>query len=189
MTPSPEDQLTALDMVAAALAQEDDRSAVYRAAEEALQCLVGHRLFTLLAVHPAGDEVQRFWSSNEADYPLTGRKRLGSTPWGDVVLRDRRPWLGRDRAAIMWAFADHELIERLGLGSAINIPVMIHGRLLGTINLLHSEGHFKEAHLQIAARIAPYLAPALAAEIRAIETGMPSAIPSGNPVTRPARAV
>jgi GAF domain-containing protein len=171
MTASAADQLAALDAVAATLAQEPDRAALYRAVGEALQGLVGHRLFTLLAVLPDGEEVQRFWSSDEKAYPLTGRKRVGPTPWGEVVLKGKRPWLGNDAEAIRWAFSDHELIASLGLGSCINIPIVHQGRLLGTMNMLHTENHYADDDVRVANRLAPYLVTAFADEVAAIGAG------------------
>ena len=171
MTASAERQLAALDDVAAVLATAPDREALYRAVAGALQDLVGHRLFTLLAVMPDGEEVQRFWSSDETSYPLTGRKRVGPTPWGEVVLKRRSPWLGNDAEAIRWAFADHELIASLGLGACINIPIVHRDRLLGTMNMLHAEHHFTQADVAVAGRMAPYLVSAFADEVALVGMG------------------
>ena len=177
MTASASDQLDALDDVAAVLATRPDRAALYNAVDAALQRLLGHRLFTLLAVLPGGAEVQRFWSSNAAAYPLTGRKRVGPTPWGEVVLKGMSPWLGNDAEAIRWAFADHELIASLGLGACINIPIVYRGHLLGTMNLLHAEHHFVPGDIAVAGRFAPYLASSFAEESASlgVEQGHPQA--------------
>ncbi|MAN78212.1 GAF domain-containing protein [Pelagibacterium flavum] len=166
--PSAQAQLDAFDTVAKALA-EGDRHHLYEAVEDALQTLVGHKLFTLLMVLPGAKEVQRFYSTNVEAYPLTGKKTMGDTPWGDLVIRQHKPFLGRNRADIEWAFFDHELIASLGLGSAINVPVIRHGELLGTLALLHAEGHFDDAKLAIASRFAPYLVDAFATEIEAAQ--------------------
>lgn len=162
--------LSAEDEVAAALAEGADRFAVYRAVEAALGGLVGHRLFTLLVVLPGGEEVERFFSSDEKAYPLTGRKRIGSTPWGERVLKGRECYLGRDAAGIRWAFADHELIASLGLASVVNVPIVQHGTTLGTMNLLDAEGHYDEGSVPVALRFAPYLVPAFLAEREAART-------------------
>jgi hypothetical protein len=39
-------------------------------------------------------------------------------------------------------FSDHETIWALGCGSVINIPVVIAGELLGTVNCLDVEHHY-----------------------------------------------
>ncbi|MFC0696135.1 GAF domain-containing protein [Paraburkholderia humisilvae] len=169
MTTSAENQLYALDEIALTLAQPCQRTAVYHTVEDVMQRLIGHRLFTLLAVLPGGHRVQRFWSSNETVYPPSGRKCLDSTPWGEVVLKNKKAWLGRNAADIRWAFADHALIASLGLGSVINVPIVVRGQLLGTMNLLHRENHFTVDDVTIAARVAPYLIPAFIEEVKTIE--------------------
>lgn len=162
--------LSALDGVGAALTEGDGREHVYRAVDSALQTLIGHKLFTLLLLLPGGQEVQRFWSSNEQAYPLTGRKVIGSTPWGELVLAGRQSYLGRDAAAIRWAFADHELIASLGLASVINIPVVLHRNVLGTLNVLDAEGSYDDDAVATACRFAPYLISAFRDEREAAAT-------------------
>jgi hypothetical protein len=132
--------------------------ATFRALDELTQRLVGHQLFTLL--YRDGDEVARVYSSRPAEYPVSGRKRMGPTPWGDLVLNRCQPYLGRDKAAIRWAFFDHELIESMGLGSTINLPVVYDGMCIGTINMLDSEHHYRDEHVQRVAPLAPLLIPA-----------------------------
>ena len=132
--------------------------ATFGALDELTQRLVGHQLFTLL--YRDGDEVARVYSSRPAEYPISGRKRMGPTPWGDLVLNRCQPYLGRDKAAIRWAFFDHALIESMGLGSTINLPVVFDGVCLGTINMLDIEFHYREEHVQRVAPLAPLLIPA-----------------------------
>jgi GAF domain-containing protein len=157
------DSASALDACLDALAEPGQPAPLYAAMDRALAGLVGHRLFTLLYVTADGKEVARCYSSNPASYPIGGRKPMGPTPWGDLVMRRQLPFLGRDAADIRWAFFDHALIESLGLRSAVNLPVRYDGRVLGTINLLDAEGHYEERHLALlrpfaALLIAPFLA-------------------------------
>ncbi|WP_341850278.1 GAF domain-containing protein [Neorhizobium sp. CSC1952] len=140
------------------LAEPGQPNFFYDALDAALARRVGHKLLTLL--YKDGDEVARVYSNMPDVYPVFGRKPMGMTPWGDLVLRRQQPFLGRDREAIKWAFFDHELIESLGLGSAINIPVVYDGETIGTINLLDEEFFYTEEHVGIARRFAPLLIPA-----------------------------
>lgn len=152
------DILDELRACAAALGDPAGPAAVYGAVERALARLVGHRLFTLLVVVEGGVEVERVWSSDAAAYPLTGRKRMGPTPWGALVLEGGQTWLGNDEAAIRWAFPDHALIAGLGLGACLSVPVVAFGRTLGTINILDRAGAYTPDHLRTAALFAPALA-------------------------------
>ncbi len=136
---------------------------VFAAADAAMKELIGHRLFTLLFVVPGGAEVERIYSSDPVAYPLTGRKPMGPTPWGEHVIVGRRAWLGRDMEAIRWAFFDHALIASLGCGTCINVPVCALGEVVGTMNILDREHAFDERHVALAQAAAPALAPAFLA--------------------------
>jgi GAF domain len=149
------DDLAVLSRV---LAEPGQPLTMFRAFEAATARLVGHELFTLL--HVDGEEVARVHSSRPAEYPVSGRKRMGPTPWGEHVLKGRKSFLGRDKAAIRWAFFDHALIESMGLGATINVPVLYDGAAIGTINLLAPEHFYREEHVAPVERLAPLLVPA-----------------------------
>jgi hypothetical protein len=141
-----------------ALEQLGQPDVTFTALDGLTKTLVGHQLFTLLYVD--GDEVARVYSNRPAEYAVSGRKPMGKTPWGELVLKSRKPYLGRDREGIRWAFFDHELIESMGLGSVINIPVVYDGACLGTMNLLDAEHHYRPEHVVVIAALAPLLIPA-----------------------------
>lgn len=142
----------------AALAAPGQPETLYKVLERHLSKEIGFGLFTLL--YRDGDEVSRVYSSNEAAYPVFGRKHMGPTPWGEKVIDRQEAFLGPDRDAIIWAFYDHELIFSLGLGAVINIPVIYNGETIGTMNLLDKSGAYTEEHLQKAATCASLLIPA-----------------------------
>lgn len=144
--------------LATTLAQAKEPADVYRAIEQLVARGPGARLFTLLVLTQDGQAVQRVYSSNEQAYPLAGQKRMGPTPWGDLVLTGRQTFLGRNADDIRWAFPDHELIASLGLASAINIPIVAMGRVLGTLNALDVAGHYSETDVQFMQAISPVLA-------------------------------
>jgi len=140
------------------LAEPGQPETLYRALQEETRRLVGHRLFTLLYVD--GTDVARVWSSHPAEYPTSGRKQMTETPWGTHVLAGGQPYLGRDVAGIRWAFPDHALIESMGLGAVINLPVRYDGQTIGTCNLLDAEHAYDEAALAKVLPLAPLLVPA-----------------------------
>jgi hypothetical protein len=140
------------------LEQPGQPGVIFTALDDLTRSLVGHQLFTLLIVD--GDEVARVYSNRPAEYAVSGRKPMGRTPWGDLVLKNQKPYLGRDKPAIRWAFFDHALIESMGLGSVINIPVVYGGACLGTMNLLDAEHHYRPEHVAPVAALAPLLIPA-----------------------------
>ena len=142
----------------ALLAEPGQPDLLYRALEAETKRRVGHRLFTLLYVD--GTDVARVWSSHPDEYPTSGRKTMGETAWGAHVLAGGQPYLGRDVAGIRWAFPDHALIESMGLGAVINLPVRYDGQTIGTCNLLDAEHAYDEAALAKVLPLAPLLVPA-----------------------------
>jgi GAF domain-containing protein len=160
-TLTPEDHLR----LGTALAQATAPADVYRAVEQTVQQRIGFGLFTLLVVTPDGQQVRRVYSSNPQAYPIAGLKRMGPTPWGDLVLKRRECFVGRDADAIRWAFPDHELIASLGLASVINVPVVALGQVLGTLNVLDAAGHYDDSQLPVMQGVAAYLVAPFLREI------------------------
>jgi len=147
--------MTPFETCLAALRAPGAPIALFEAIDKALAGTVGHKLFTLLYVAPNRLRVKRLYTNMPKEYPVGGYKEIKSTPWHKRVVEERRPWVGYDAKDIEWAFFDHELIRSLGCESAMNVPVVYSGRLLGTMNLLDRAGHYKESDVT---RCEPYAA-------------------------------
>ncbi|MEV6832285.1 GAF domain-containing protein [Amycolatopsis sp. NPDC051102] len=133
--------------------------------EERVRAELGVRLFTVLAWIPERRALRRVHSSHPAEYPVGGEKTVEvAAGWLDRCITAQEPYFGPDRAAVREIFADHELIESLGCGSIINVPVVDGGRTLGVLNILDAEGAYDEASVKAAEALAPLAVPALKEE-------------------------
>jgi len=136
---------------------------VFPALDDALDQLIGHKLFTLMAIDWPRGEAARIYTNMPDAYPVGGRKPLGAlTEWGKTVLEDCQPWIAYTAEDIRSAFFDHELIAQLGCASCLNVPVIDpestgSARVIGTVNLLHEAGHYSEQHADEAAPFADLL--------------------------------
>lgn len=131
---------------------------MFRAIEAVIRERIGFGLLTMLMLTEDGDEVQRLYTTDPLAYPVSGRERLGTTDWGQHVLVQQKPYLGRDAAGVKWAFpGDCDLIFSLGLGATMNIPIVFLGKTLGSMNILDREHSYSEQHLDAARMLAPYL--------------------------------
>jgi hypothetical protein len=155
--------LTLDDLAALArrFATERDPARFYAAVDALVQQVIGHRLFTLMRVDESRTEVERVYSSNVTAYPVGGRKQKRGTPWSRVVLDRGEVFVARTPEEIRAAFADHALIESLGVSAIMNVPIAWAGRSIGTMNILHEAGWFTEQHESTGRLIAPFLVPAL----------------------------
>ncbi len=97
---------------------------------------VGAKLFTCSRFDLGGGTAERIYTNNASAYPLTGLKDIVPNRWTEIVLEQRQPFLSETIEGLRDVFPDHEKIESLGLGAAINLPVFVCGEMLGTANLL-----------------------------------------------------
>jgi GAF domain-containing protein len=107
-----------------------------RAVDEHALPLLRHSLCTVNRLDAQSLHLTRFYSSNPLAYPPGGSKDKRGTDWGRKVLVERALFVGEGMAAIRQSFDDHAAIERLGLQSVINVPIVFEQRCLGTLNLL-----------------------------------------------------
>ena len=117
---------------------------IFRAVEALTGAAIGHRLFTIMRYDADRAEVERVHTSQPAAYPIGGRKAKKDTAWSEHVLREMKVFRANDAAGIRAAFDDHATIASLGLGAVLNIPLVLAGRCLGTMNLLHAAGWYTE---------------------------------------------
>jgi len=131
-----------------AVSQAREAGVSWRALEDLAKDVVGHRLFTVMTVDIAVELARRTYSSHPAEYPVSGTKPLNRTHWFDIVHRERRTFVANTIDEIAEVFPDHELIASLGCGSVINLPIVLEGDLVATINLLDAAGHYTQERVE-----------------------------------------
>ncbi|HEV7974321.1 GAF domain-containing protein [Amycolatopsis sp.] len=131
--------------------------------EQRVRDELGVRLFTVLAWIPGRGVLHRAHSSHPEQYPIGGEKSVEvAAGWLERCIEGKLPYFGPDPAAVKEIFADHELIESLGCGSIINVPVVDGGgEVLGVLNILDAEGSYDRSSVEVALALAPLAVPAL----------------------------
>ena len=144
-----------------ALRAADQAMRVFHAVETLSAAVIGHRLFTIMRFDAGRAEVERVHTSMPAVYPVGGRKAKRDTAWSDHTLRDMKVFRASGPEAIRAAFDDHATILPLGLGSVLNIPLVLGGRCIGTMNLLHEADRYGPQDEPTALLIGAFLLPVL----------------------------
>ncbi|MBB5857824.1 GAF domain-containing protein [Amycolatopsis umgeniensis] len=130
--------------------------------EDKTRATIGVRLFTVLAWVPERRALRRVHSSHPHAYPVGGEKTVEvAAGWLERCITGQEPYFGPDGAAVREIFADHELIDTLGCGAVINVPVVDDGRTLGVLNILDAEGSYDDDSVAAARSLAPLAVPAL----------------------------
>jgi GAF domain-containing protein len=122
----------------------DDLGKVYIGLQDLAQQVVGHKLFTLMTVDRNTGEAARIYSNMPDVYPIFGRKPPNESHWRTQVIENHQTFVANDIDTIATVFDDHELIRSLGCESVINVPVIIAGQVIGTINCLAEAGHYSD---------------------------------------------
>jgi len=115
--------------------------------------IIGAKLFTLTMVDPLKKQARRIFSNMPDAYPLLGTKPIIDDVWTQQVLGRHEIFVANTISEIAEVFGDYELIRSLGCQSTMNIPVRVHGEVLGTINCLHEAGHYSAQRISLAAQL------------------------------------
>lgn len=137
-----------------ALAASDQPQAALAGLERLVLATLPVRLYTVMSFDRASGEAARIWTNSPA-YPLKGRKPIEANAWTMQVLDRHEPFVANTLAEIALVFPDHELIGSLGCGSCLNLPVVVGGEVLGTLNLLDAPGYFTPERVAAAGRLRP----------------------------------
>ena len=71
-----------------------------------------------------------------------GRSERPRGPGGDQVEGRHETFVANTIEEIAAVFPDHELIQSLGCESCLNLPIVVAGQVMGTLNCLHEAGHY-----------------------------------------------
>lgn len=126
----------------AALGSADQPRAAYEALARLVDETVGARLFTTMEIDRGRGVARRSFSNMPDAYPVSGEKPLQSGRWTDVVEGRHETFVANTIEEIADVFPDHELIRSLGCESCMNVPVVVGGAVIGTLNCLHEAGHY-----------------------------------------------
>lgn len=149
------------DMTRALAAAENQPETAFAALEALVRQTVGAALFTIMECDIAQGVARRSYSNRPDAYPVTGEKPLHDDRWSQTVLIRHQPFVANSVEEFADVFPDHALIRSLGCESCLNLPVIVAGRVLGTLNCLDVAGHYTPARVAAAEAVKVPAAAAL----------------------------
>lgn len=141
--------------VMAAAQSTDGYRAVFPILGELVQKLIGTGLLTCSVYDMQARQSRRIYTENAAAYPGGGYKPLSEGAWAEQVLERHEIYATLSIAEISEIFFDWELIRSLGFDSNANIPVVVAGKVIGTLNLLDQTGYYTAERLAAAPLLMP----------------------------------
>lgn len=129
---------------------ENQPAEYFKALEELVNETIGVKLFTTMEINHNRDVVRRSYTNMPDAYPVEGEKPRHKNKWSEQVEDRQEIFVANSIEEIAEVFPDYELIQSLGCESCINIPVVIEGKVIGTLNCLHDAGHYTAEKLAAA---------------------------------------
>ncbi len=151
------------DEFMAAVAEADQPRRAFEVLQRITEETVGTRLFTAMTYDASAGLARRTYSGNEAAYPTGGFKPMSLGIWSETVIDRQQPYVSNTIEQIAEVFTDWPLIQSLGCESGCNIPVVVAGNVIGTLNLLDVKGHYTPERMAIAMKLRPFAAIAFLA--------------------------
>ena len=142
--------LQAQDIEALAAGAAKSPAALFAAIAEVARRRVDAGLVTAMRHDEAASTVERIYSSNEAAYPVGGRKVKQESDWSRHVLVEHCVLVSAGDDAIRKHYNDHAVIFGLGLHSCVNVPLVSAGKCIGTLNVLRAQPDWSEEQIAIA---------------------------------------
>ncbi|KFL31577.1 hypothetical protein JP75_08595 [Devosia riboflavina] len=160
------DHSAALAAFDVAIAEARGVEAAFAALQTLTEATVGVKLFTYMTVDMTNELARRAYTSDAVSYPTSGTKPIHYDAWFDIVHKQHAYFVANTIEDIAKVFPDYELINSLGCQSVVNMPVILGGELVGTVNMLHETDFYtseRVAEIKAVLSVPAKLAAAVAA--------------------------
>lgn len=125
--------------------------ALAKLVQDALQV----RLFTVMELDHVRGVARRSYTNMPDAYPVSGEKPIRRDRWSEQIEGRHETFVANSIDEIAEVFPDHELIQSLGCESCLNLPIVLDGTVLGTLNCLDVAGHFTPERIVAAENLKP----------------------------------
>ncbi len=136
-----------------ALAQSEATQPVFQALRDLACDVLDLRLFTVMTFNLERKVSQRIYTDNPDAYPVGGEKQVMDTACTRSLLVEKKAFVGNTIEDLATVFPDWEKIQSLGLESCLNLPIVVDGKTLGSLNGLSIAGHFTPERIAAAEQL------------------------------------
>jgi hypothetical protein len=124
-----------LDLVGRAVREESDPSNALNIIGDAMDRLIGSRMFTFLRFDLERFEMERLHCTQPDRYPIGARKPMRRGPWAECVIDRGEVFIAKGADEMRATFGDYAALFELGCTASMCVPVRHRRRTLGTMNL------------------------------------------------------
>lgn len=147
----------------AAMAETGTTEQIFAGLESWMQQDVGAVIYSCSTFDLVARNSRRSYTNVPDIYTVSGLKDIVPNRWTEQVLDARQTFVANTLDEIAQVFPDHPIIKSLGCGAAVNMPVFLAGRLIGTVNVLHETGYYSDTRVAALKMLRPAAKLAFAA--------------------------
>lgn len=137
------------------LEAKDQPGTTFKALEQLVDDTIGVKLFTLMEIDHSRGVAWRNYTNMPQAYPTNGEKPIQDNEWTEQVQIRQETFVANSIEEIAAVFPDYELIQSLGCESCLNLPIVVNGAVIGTLNCLHDAGHYTPERVHAAQTLKP----------------------------------
>ncbi len=121
---------------------------MFAALEELARSIVGVKMFTVTTDDETRLMSKRLHSSRPDVYPVHGLKPYELNKWTEIVTDGKQTFVANDIETIATVFHDADVMKSVGCEAIINVPVVLQGRVVATLNCSNAAGYYTEEKVQ-----------------------------------------
>lgn len=152
------------------LAHTDQPGAIYRALEAEVRDVLEATIITIMELDHDRGVARRSFTNMPDAYPTSGEKTVEPNAWVDQVLTRHEIFVANSFAEMDAVFPDAALIQSLGCESCLNLPIVVAGHVIGTLNCCAPAGHFTPKRVEAAKTLQTATALAILTAFKMKET-------------------
>lgn len=150
---------TELEAAARAVREQADPAGALRVIGEAMDRLIGSRMFTFLRFDIERFEMERLYCTLPERYPVGARKPMRRGRWSECLIERGAVFIARGEDDMRATFGDYAALAEIGCTSTMCVPVRCQGRTLGTMNLNGDAGCYTKLTAALAQPFATLAVP------------------------------
>lgn len=120
----------------------DAQPKLFELLEQEVQAKIGATLVTLMWLDFEEGRARRIYTNRPDIYPTNDSKPINRNPWHEHVIVNQNIFVANTLDEMDEQFTDKDFFAAHGCSSVLNMPIVINGSTVGSLNLLHKENHF-----------------------------------------------
>lgn len=128
--------------VAGALRGSGQPDAVFAVLERLYRQRVGFKMLTFMTTDREARIGRRVFTTSPETHPVGADKPVTESDWIEMVLDRQEIFVANSVEDFRPHYVDWEFLREMGIGSAINYPIVVNGTTIGAVNLTAEPGYY-----------------------------------------------